>query len=89
MKPGPYLNINEDWFWNRHATFIKHFKKKPKIDNPERNSYYEKIRTIERDLLQRVDGVLKKEDSIGETEFVKKIAEINNYAWKKSEEMII
>ncbi|MFX0058741.1 MAG: C69 family dipeptidase [Candidatus Hodarchaeota archaeon] len=88
METGPYLNINEDWFWSRHANFIKHLKKKPKIDNPERNSYYEKIRAIERELLQRVDNVLKQEDSIGETEFVKKITEINNYGWKKSEEMI-
>jgi len=88
LKPGPYTNIDEDWFWTRHSKFINPYKKKPKMDNPERNSYYEKLRIIETELLQRVDNVLKQEDSITENEFVDKITEINNYGWKKSEELI-
>jgi len=88
LKPGPYTNIDENWFWSRHAKFINPYKKKPKMDNPERNSYYERIKIIEMQLLQRVDNVLKQEDSITENELINKITEINNYGWKMSEELI-
>lgn len=87
-NPGPYEDINPDWFWNRHAKFIQSFKKRPKIEIAERNIYYQKLRTIERELIENVNKVYKQEDNLSKQEFVEKITEINHYAWKKAEEMI-
>ena len=88
LKPGPYSEINSDWFWSRHDNYIKLFVKKPKIDKPERNKYYETLRTIENNLLNRVDEVIQQEDTLLNNEFINKIREINKEAWKNSEEMI-
>ncbi|MHA1254172.1 MAG: C69 family dipeptidase [Promethearchaeota archaeon] len=87
-KPGPYSEINPDWFWSRHDNYIKPFAKKPKIDKPERNTYYERLGTIENNLLNRVDEVIQQEDSLSTNEFINKIREINKEAWKNSEEII-
>ncbi len=88
LKPGPYTDINPDWFWSRHDNFVKDLTKKPKIDRPERNSYYEKLRNYENKILKRVDEVIQQENSLSNEEFINKIKEINTDAWKKSEEMI-
>ncbi|MFX1340391.1 MAG: C69 family dipeptidase [Promethearchaeota archaeon] len=88
LKPGPYANINPEWFWSRHDNFVKDLAKKPKMNKPERNIYYEKLRNVENDIIERVDAVIQKEDSLSNRGFIDKIKEINEEAWKKSEEMI-
>jgi len=88
LDPGPYKEINPDWFWSKHAEYIKKYKKKPKIDNPERNSYYEKLRKIEKDIVLKVEQVIAQENAISEEEFVNRIASLNSDAWNKSIEMI-
>jgi secernin len=87
-KAGPYKDINPNWFWTRHAKFIKPFKKRPKTENPERMVYYKKLRTIENELIEKVNNVYKEEEKLLEEEFVEKITQINQYGWKKAEEMI-
>ena len=88
MKPGPYSEINPNWFWSTHAGFIKPYKRKPKKENPERDKYYKTLRDIERDLISRVNNVVLQEEKISEKDFVKKINEINLSAWDKSLTMI-
>lgn len=88
LEPILYPEINPDWFWSRHTKFIKPNKKKPKKRIPEREIYYEKLRTIETHLIYQVEELILQEDKISEEEFVKKIKKINLDAWNKSEEMI-
>jgi len=88
FKPGPFAEINPDWFWSRHDNHVKSFVKKPKISNPERDEYYKNLRSFENNLLSRVNKVIEQEDSISLEEFNNVIREINKEAWKKSEEMI-
>jgi secernin len=88
LDPGPYSEIDSSWFWCRHDNYVKKFVKKPKNDIPERNSYNERLRTIERNLLNQVNEIIRHEDSLSDHEFVTKIKEINVEAWQKSKEMI-
>lgn len=87
-KPNPYSEINSDWFWSRHSKFIKPYKVNPIKEKPERDAYYKKLRSIENDLLIKVNEVVLQETKISEEDFIKKIKEINLDAWKMSEEMI-
>ncbi len=88
LEPIPYSEKNFNWFWSRHAEFIKKYKKKPKIEKPERLDYYNKIREIERELLSSVNNIVNQENKISDLDFVNQVKEINQFAWKKSYAMI-
>ena len=88
MNPGPYSSKDQDWFWIRHFEFINIYKKRPKRDIPERNNYYKKLRSVENELLRRVDDIISKEESISESEFNRLIKAVNDFGWKKAEELI-
>jgi secernin len=89
IEPGPYKEINPEWFWTRHNNYIVNLVKKPNKENLERNAYYERLRAIENELLLRVNELTQQEDSLSDKEFTKKVIEINKDGWQKSEEMII
>ena len=88
MESKSFPEVNPSWFWCRHAEYIKPYKKKPKIDNPERTLYYAKLREIERDLNTKVELVVQQEDQLSEADFIEKVVSINKDAWCKSEELI-
>jgi len=88
-EPGPYSEVNPEWFWSRHDNYVKSLVKKPKMDKPERNTYYERLRSIERTFLNQVNELIQREDSLSDEEFNNIIREINKDAWIKSEEMIL
>ena len=88
LEPGPYSEIDQNWFWSKHTEFIKPFKRHPKRENLDRESYYKKLRANEKNLLSQVDDVILQEEKISEAEFVKKIQVINQDAWEKSIQMI-
>ncbi len=88
MDSRPYSSKDQDWFWTRHFEFINIYKKRPKRDIPERNNYYKKLRSVETELLRRVDDLISKEESISESEFNKSIKDVNDFGWKKAEELI-
>jgi len=83
-----YPTINPDWFWKRHADFLKPFMRNPTKENVERDLYIKKLRSIENDLISKVNVILNQEDKLSEDEFVEEISQTNNQAWQKSEEMI-
>ncbi|MHA1933093.1 MAG: C69 family dipeptidase [Promethearchaeota archaeon] len=87
IEPGPYTEMNPDWYWTRHDKYIKNIAKKPKEENPERNFYYKKLELIETEILERVDNIISKEN-ISNNDFNAKLVEINNYSWEQAEEMI-
>ena len=88
LEPGPYSEIDQNWFWSKHTEFIKPFKRLPKKENPDRESYYKKLRAIEKNLISQVDEIILQDDNLSEDDFVKRIHTINQEAWKKSIEMI-
>lgn len=88
METGPYSEVNPEWIWTKHAEFITPFKKNPKKENIERDIYYKKLREIESELINRVDGLTSQEGKISDGEFVNELNSINLEAWEKSIEMI-
>ncbi len=73
--PGPYQEINAEWFW------WKHTKSKPvnkKI----------KLKSVESSIVSRVDDLIKLGDEISENEFHEKIKELNLEAWNNSYELL-
>ncbi|TFG06729.1 MAG: peptidase C69 [Promethearchaeota archaeon] len=88
LEPGPYKEINPEWFWSRHDAYVKDFIKKPTKSIPERNTYYKKLRNAEEKLLNQVNELIGRENALTNEEFVSRIEKINIDAWNKSEEMI-
>jgi len=88
LEPGPYDDINPEWFWSKHSKFVKPLRANPQLENQERSAYKEKIQPIEKDIISEVANVIKQEGDISEEEFVNKIKDINKEAWKKSLETL-
>ena len=88
-ESGPYSEVNLDWFWSRHDNYVKDLAKKPKMDKPERNTYYERLRNIENNFIEQVNKLNQQEESLSDQEFISIIREINKEAWKKSNDMIL
>ena len=88
LEAKSYPTINPDWFWKRHTDFLKPFIRNPTKENVERDLYIKELRSIEDDLIIKVNNVLNQEDKLSEDEFVEEISQINNHAWQKSEGMI-
>ncbi|MFX1587337.1 MAG: hypothetical protein ACFFC1_04205 [Promethearchaeota archaeon] len=61
----------------------------PTKENVERDLYITELRSIENDLIRKVNNILNQESKLSEDKFVDEISQINNQAWQKSEEMII
>jgi hypothetical protein len=84
IEPGPYTNINPNWYWVRHDKYIKNYVKKPKQANPERNQYYQKLRNVEKDILDKVEAII----SNSKNEVNKELLTINNFSWEQAEKLI-
>jgi len=88
LEPGPYSDINKEWFWSKHSKFVKPLRANPQLENEERSAYYQKIQPIEKEILKEVENLINQEGEISEQELFSKIKVINNEAWKKSLETI-
>ncbi len=88
MEPRPYSSINPNWFWIKHAEFIRFYKKRPKREIPERSNYYKKLRNIENEMLDQINNLILQEENISEDEFINSIKKINHNSWNKALEMI-
>ncbi|MFX1313833.1 MAG: peptidase C69 [Promethearchaeota archaeon] len=71
-KPGPYKRSNPEWDW------CKHTKSKSKKS-------ISKLRSIESDLLSKVEKIIQKELKLTKNEFASEIHKINQDAWIKTE----
>jgi secernin len=79
-----YSEINHNWFWNKHADFVKRYIRNPKQEKPDRNAYISKLRSLEQELIVKVNNLM----SESENDLITHIASLNEEAWTKSEEMI-
>ena len=86
LDAKPYAEINPNWFWKRHAEYVKPFVRKPTKEKPDRNAYISKLRSEEQDLIVKVDNIISKENKIND--FITQIKSLNEEAWTKSEELI-
>lgn len=84
----PYEEINPEWFWARHSETINDYKKKPTVENPEREKYYKTLRLEEMKLIEKINDVKSKESSISFDEFTSRVENINQEGWYISESLI-
>ena len=76
LKPGPYKEMERDWFWKQHAEILQ---------NTSKPEYFEKeVKSIDTDTLAKMKELLSIEDTINEEEFIQKIGIINLDAWDKT-----
>ncbi len=73
--PGPYQEVNSEWFW------CKHTKSKP-IDKKI------ELEIIEKSIVSRVDDLVNLDNKISDYEFNGYIKELNLEAWNKSYELL-
>lgn len=86
LTPGPYKEINPDWFWSKHAAYIKPYKKiSTKTENV---TYLNTLRDAEQDIISQVNEIILQEGKISEKQFADKIKSVNIKAWNKSLELI-
>ena len=85
-KSGPYKEIDSSWFWSRHKEFISPYKKRS--IKPEKQGYINRLRNVEKKLLNDVENIANQERSLSSNDFTNEIININNKAWKLAEELI-
>jgi len=85
-KPGPYNEINPNWFWSRHKEFIKPYKK-PSI-KPEKQVYLDKLAQIEKGLIIEEKAITNQVSSLSENEYLNKYIDLNKKAWELAEQQI-
>jgi secernin len=83
-----YENIEPDWFWSRHSEFVKKYKKKPTAENPERQDYYQRLRSEEKILIDEINATKSKLSKISSDDYKSKIEIVNQKAWNASESLI-
>jgi hypothetical protein len=88
LKPRPYSEIDNVWFWKKHLEFIKRYINNPSKENPEREAYRKNLREEEQDIITKVNNVISKKNTLSELEFNNQIKFLNKEAWKKSEKLI-
>jgi len=79
-----YSKINQDWFWIRHQEYVKDYAKKPTKENPKRDLYQKTILRFEERLFTKLNNALNSKGDIDDL----LIKELNELAWKQSEELI-
>ncbi|MHA1292056.1 MAG: C69 family dipeptidase [Promethearchaeota archaeon] len=82
FNPGPYLKINQDWFWIRHRKFISKYNQKTKKE------YLKKLKNAETELIHMVNDIITQEINQSEINFLNNLRIANLEAWKKSEELL-
>lgn len=88
LKPGPYDEINPDWYWVKHDKRVKPFMNKPNKENEARSFFYQHIGLIEDTLALRLKDYIYLKRIDPEEKFIKKLLPIQQEAWKRAEEMI-
>lgn len=83
-----YSEIKADWFWKKHADFIKPYIKNPTQNKPDRAAYIKKLRSVEHNLISKVDDIISKETELSANDFLSQIKSLNDEAWLNSEELI-
>jgi hypothetical protein len=84
----PKAGINPNWYWKKHADFVKSFIKNPTAEKPERETFINKSRKIEDQLINNLNKLISQEEKLNPEEFNDQIDHINQLSWSKSMELI-
>ncbi|MBN1800347.1 MAG: C69 family dipeptidase [Candidatus Lokiarchaeota archaeon] len=84
LKPGPYKNINRQWFWSKHDAKINRFKE----NSTNLVAYMNKLNKIEKETIQQVDAILSLDLVNNSNKIQVLLNKINSSVWKASEELI-
>ncbi|MFX1389481.1 MAG: peptidase C69 [Promethearchaeota archaeon] len=74
-NPGPYNDIDSDWFWCKH-TKSKPVKRKVQLMN------------IEDSILARIDALINEEEDLPPEKFLEKLKILNLETWNKSYQLL-
>lgn len=88
LHPGPYSEIEKDWFWVRHDAFVKPFMAKPNKENEARSFFQQHIEMTEEILSERMKDNIYLNTINPNDSFKNRFLPIHQEAWKRSEEMI-
>ena len=83
-----YEEISPEWFWTRHSEFVDKYKKKPTVENPERELYYQKLRFEEKELINEIEEIKSNSNNISLGTYKSEIENVNKKAWNASESSI-
>jgi hypothetical protein len=86
QKPGPYKDLNTEWFWSRHKDFIKPYKKRS--IKPEKQTYLDRIMKIEKGLIADENVISKRAPTLSEIDIMTQYLDLNKRAWDLAEELI-
>ena len=84
----PKAEINPNWYWKKHADFVKPYIKNPTAEKPERETFINKSRKIEDQLINNLNKLISQEEKLNPEEFNDQIDHINQLSWSKSMELI-
>ncbi|MFX0076480.1 MAG: peptidase C69 [Candidatus Hermodarchaeota archaeon] len=87
LEPGPYKELDPEWFWSRHKNFIKPYKKRS--IKPEKQIYIDKIMDIENSIISNEKAISKKASSQSRNEMISKYLDLNKKAWDLAEKLIM
>ena len=86
LNPGPYLNINQDWFWTRYSSFLRNYK--GFFTKSERSNFITSIRSIEKKVLNQVKELQINECNKNHVEFINQVKALNQETWSKVKALI-
>ncbi len=84
----PKSETNSNWFWMKHADFVRSYIKNPTTEKPERDEFISKSQKIEAEIITKINTLISKEELIEPEQFINQIEIINLYSWQKAEELI-
>lgn len=86
QKPGPYKELNPEWFWSRHRDFIRPYRRRS--IKPEKQIYLDNIRDVENRLITDEKEINSRTDTLSKNEFKVSYLDLNKKAWDIAEELI-
>jgi len=86
LEPGPYLDINSEWFWTKYTNYIKNFNLKSTIEKSQ--EFISKNKKIEKTFIDKVKDLEQKETILSEKEYLETFYLLNKQSWKQSKNVI-
>jgi secernin len=86
LSAGPYKDINSDWFWKKYSTFLRNYEEGSY--QSKKSNFLNSIRSMERNILERVKAIQVNECLEDEITFKNQIRALNLKAWNQIKELI-
>ncbi len=84
LAPGPYNEIDNNWFWVEHANFIKPYKRRAF----EKIQYLERIKNYETEIIRKVGEISQTNSEQNSLTLRQEIQSLNKHSWDYAYELI-